>query len=221
MSKIKKNIPQKILVTAGPTREMLDPVRFLSNLSTGEMGYTLARVARKRGHEVTLISGPTALQAPRGVRFVPVLTAEGMRRACRRLFGAHDVLIMTAAVCDYTATIRQRQKIRRVRSKKIHLKRTPDIVAELAARKGRRVVIGFSLETRNWIGNAKEKLTRKKLNGIVANYYVEGKYSPFGPSKVNAALIARGNEPRILRGFSKQRLAGSILSWIGNLKKEY
>ena len=114
---------------------MLDPVRFLSNLSTGQMGYTLARIAGQKKYQVTLISGPTHLKPPRGVHFVPVLSARDLQKACHRLFPSHDVLVMTAAVCDFTPAITRSQKIRRTRTKKFVLRQTPDIVAGLAKKK--------------------------------------------------------------------------------------
>jgi len=207
-------LQKKILITAGPTREMLDPIRFLSNLSTGEMGYMLARVAQSRGYRVTLISGPTSLQPPRGVRFVSVTSAAEMKKACEKYFSTHLILVMTAAVCDFTAKLKKNQKIRRVQTKQIHLKRTADIVAGLARKKGKRIVIGFCLETQDWLNAAKRKLKRKNLDGIVANYYVKG-HNPFGPGRLTTALIDQGGQKvRMQRSLTKRQLSGRILRWI-------
>lgn len=192
---------------------MLDPVRFLSNVSTGEMGYALAKAAVGKKFKVTLISGPTALQPVRGVKFVPVISAEEMERACRKLFPKHDILIMTAAVCDFTAYEKQRHKIRRTKTKQILLKRTPDIVAGLAKRKGRRVVIGFCLETENLIKNAKRKLKSKNLDGIVANYY-RGRHIPFGNRKITVVLIDRWGRTQVLQRKSKKAVSMRLLDWM-------
>ena len=206
---------KRLLITAGPTREMLDPVRFLSNVSTGEMGYALARVARQKGYRVTLLSGPTKLHPPRGVKFVPVTSAREMQEACRLLFPRHDALVMTAAVCDFTAQKFHSQKIHRTQTKTLLLKQTPDIVAGLARRKGRRIVIGFSLETRGWLKNARRKLLRKNLDGMVANYYGRG-HVPFGPRRVRVAFIDRRRKRMIGRA-SKAQIAARLLKWMASL----
>ena len=204
---------KKILITAGPTREMLDPVRFLSNLSTGHMGYTIARVASSQKYRVTLVSGPTPLKPPAKVKFVAVVSPQEMKKACERLFPRHDVLIMTAAVCDFTPQHRHAQKIHRTKTTQLLLKRTPDIVAGLARRKGKRLVIGFSLETQNWLENAARKLRRKKLDGIVANYYTP-RHIPFGGRKINVAFLDKRGRAKLLRGQSKDQVARHLLSWI-------
>jgi phosphopantothenoylcysteine decarboxylase/phosphopantothenate--cysteine ligase len=212
MSRIKR-----ILITAGPTREMLDPVRFLSNLSTGEMGYALAREARRRNYQVTLISGPTSLQPPAGVRFVPIISAAELQKKCRKLFPKNDILIMTAAVCDFTAAHPSAQKIHRTQTKSLHLKQTQDIVAGLSKDKGRRTVIGFCLETQNWLGNAKDKIKRKNLDGIVANYYTKS-HVPFGDRKITTAFLSRSGDTLILRKQSKKQIAGNLLKWTETLE---
>lgn len=206
---------KRLLITAGPTREMLDPVRFLSNVSTGEMGYALARVARQKKYRVTLVSGPTMLRPPKGVKFVPVTSACEMQKILLRLFPHHDALIMTAAVCDFTAPKVQPHKIHRTRTRTLLLKQTPDIVARLARRKGRRIVIGFSLETEDWTANAGRKLRGKNLDGIVANYYGRG-HVPFGPRRVSVALIDRRRQ-KMLRRISKTQIAVALLRWMENL----
>lgn len=205
----------KILVTAGPTREMLDPVRFLSNLSTGEMGFTLAECAKTKGHDVTLISGPVALKAPAGVSFVSITSASDLQKACQRYFPRHDVLIMTAAVCDFTAANPSGQKIRRLKTKQFLLKQTPDIVAGLASKKGKRLVIGFCLETQDWLKNARHKLARKKLDGIVANFYT-AKHVPFGKRRITTAFLSPG-KINLLKNKSKRQVSQALLGWIESL----
>lgn len=207
---------KKILITAGPTREMLDPVRFLSNLSTGEMGYTLAKVAKSRGYQVTLISGPTAIQSPKDIRFISIISAKELKRACEKEFPKHDVLVMTAAVCDFTAASTNPQKIQRTKTKSFQLKQTPDIVASLAGKKQKRKVIGFCLETSDWLGRAKEKLKRKNLDGIVANYYRKD-HVPFGPRKINTAFL-NDHKTILLTNQSKRQISVRLLQWIEGLK---
>ena len=210
---------KKLLITAGPTREMLDPVRFLSNLSTGEMGYAIARIAREQGYDVTLISGPTMLKSPRGIRQVSVTSAAEMKRACQKFFPSQQALIMTAAVCDFTAATKHPQKIHRTKTKQLLLKQTPDIVAGLGKRKGRRVVIGFCLETQDWLENAKRKLKRKNLDGIVANYYTR-RHVPFGRRKITTAFLDQKEKVTFLRHLSKERVAVRLLNWMEGLRRE-
>jgi phosphopantothenoylcysteine decarboxylase/phosphopantothenate--cysteine ligase len=195
---------------------MLDPVRFLSNLSTGEMGYALAKAAVSRGYQVSLISGPTDLQQPRGVKFYSVISALQMKKTCAGLFPSHDGLIMTAAVCDFMPAGTCRHKIPSEKGLTLKLKRTPDILASLAKRKGRRVVIGFCLETRDLIQRATEKLIRKKLDGIVANFFGSGRV-PFGKRRVEVHLIgAKGHSLR-LADRSKDQIARELLKWMERL----
>ena len=209
---------RKILITAGPTREMLDPVRFLSNVSTGEMGYTMARVAKAAGYQVTLVSGPTHLKPPVGVRLIPILSAQEMKRACERFFPKQDALIMTAAVCDFTSTHPSAQKIRRTQTHELHLTQTPDILAGLAAKKKGQTVIGFCLETQAWLDNARRKLQRKKLDGIVANYYTRS-HIPFGDRKITTAFLAREGELKLLTKKTKKQVAQALLKWLEGLHK--
>lgn len=211
-------MPKKLLITAGPTREMLDPVRFLSNLSTGEMGYTLAQVARAKKYQVTLISGPTALKPPRNVKFIPVISAEEMKSACQKHFPRHDALVMTAAVCDFTSAEKSHHKIHRTHTKQLLLKQTPDIVAGIARKKGRRIVIGFCLETQDWLQNAVKKLKRKNLDGIVANYYNKNHY-PFGNRKITTAFIDANGRKQVLSRYSKKQIAVELLKWLENMQK--
>lgn len=163
--------PLRMLVTAGPTREYLDPVRYLSNESSGRMGFAIAQNAAGRGHRVTLVHGPVALPPPAGVRCVPVVSAADMLAACRRVWPRQDVLIMVAAVADYTpvAPLKRKRK-KSAAALRLRLKPTVDILATLArSRAPDQVAIGFALEDTNGRRNAAEKLKRKKLDAIVLN----------------------------------------------------
>jgi len=204
---------KRLLVTAGPTREMLDPVRFLSNVSTGHMGYQIARQAKRMGFQVTLISGPTNLTPPKGVRYVPVVSAEEMRRSVFRNWPRADALIMTAAVCDYTPVRFSPSKIKRVNQKIIRFKRTPDILAAVGKRKGSRMVVGFSLETESLKRNALRKLKAKNLDLIVANWYGEGN-NPFGGHATSMILMDRHGIKKRFQRMSKARIAKSLLQEI-------
>ncbi len=210
---------KKILITAGPTREMLDPVRFLTNLSTGEMGYALARVAASKGYQVSLVSGPTDLQPPKGVRFYPVVSAAQMKKICTELFPKHDGLIMTAAVCDFMPDRSERHKIVSSKGMTLRLRRTPDILASLARRKGSRIVIGFCLETRDLIRRATDKLIRKRADGIVANFYDPKRQVPFGKRRVTVHLIGPDGAVRSLVNRSKAQVAGAVLGWMQGLRR--
>ncbi len=203
---------QHILITAGPTRESLDPVRYLSNHSTGEMGYALARAARRRGSQVTLISGPVSLQAPAGACLVPVTSAADLEKKCRQFFPRCDTLLMAAAVCDFRAKTTERTKRSREEGLRLILEKTPDILASLAHRKGGRVVIGFCLETSDWIIRAKRKIVRKELDGIVANS-LSSRHNPFGAGRTSVALIDSEGNQQLLRHKTKKELAEIILDW--------
>jgi len=162
---------ETVLVTAGPTREELDPVRYLSNYSSGKMGYAIARAARRRGARVILVSGPTALAAPVGVELVPVTSALGMREAVLERLEEATVVIKAAAVADYRPTMRAEQKIKKglEGSLILPLEKNPDILAELGKLKGNRLLVGFAAETADLLENARKKLTEKNLDLIVAN----------------------------------------------------
>ena len=160
---------ERVLVTAGPNREPLDPVRFLSNRSTGKMGFALAAAAWRRGAEVTLIAGPCSLPTPHGVRRHNVVTAEEMRQAVMAEFEPVTIVLMAAAVADYRPARVAKDKIKKGGGMVLELERTTDILAELAPRKGRRIVVGFAAETAEVMANAERKLAEKDLDLIVAN----------------------------------------------------
>jgi phosphopantothenoylcysteine decarboxylase/phosphopantothenate--cysteine ligase len=164
---------EKILITAGPTREYLDPVRFISNRSSGKMGYALAKAAVNRGAEVTLVSGPSALRQPKGVHFIRVETAEDMLNAVAIELRTSTVLIMSAAVSDFMPSERSMQKMEKSDELLLHLKQTPDILAEAGGKKERPFLIGFAAETGGKIDRARKKLKEKNIDMIVYNDVTE------------------------------------------------
>ncbi len=161
---------ETIIVTAGPTCEDLDPVRFLTNRSSGKMGYALAQAAARRGASVILISGPTRLDPPQGVQFVSVRNTEQMHRAVLEHFPHATALIMAAAVADYRPVAPQTKKMKRVGGNlNLELEPTVDILADVAVGKGHRAIIGFAAETENVAEHARAKLESKQVDLIVAN----------------------------------------------------
>ena len=161
---------EKIVVTAGPTREPIDPVRFISNYSSGKMGYALSICAQRRGADVTLISGPTSLDVPAEIKFIEVSSAEEMRDAVMEEIEDATVIIKAAAVADYRPKSVSESKIKKGEgTKSLSLERTPDIISEIGDRKGGRILVGFAMETEDLIVNAMKKLKEKKMDLIVAN----------------------------------------------------
>ena len=159
------------LISAGPTREWIDPVRFLSNPSSGKMGYALARAAVDRGMQVTLVSGPTALKAPAGAEVLFVETAREMQEAMSQRFAKADLIIMSAAVSDHRPETRSKQKQKKEQMRmKLDLVANPDILMELGKqKKNGQTLVGFAAETENLLPNARRKLREKNLDWIVAN----------------------------------------------------
>ena len=161
---------QHILVTAGPTREAFDPVRFITNYSTGKMGYAVALAAKRRGAAVTLVSGPTSLPEPRGVRFVPVVSAREMRDAVMQNLKDATVVIKSAAVADYRPADFSDSKIKKTdRPLEFRLEKNPDIIREVGKVKGDRILVGFAVETDRLVEYAAKKLREKNMDLIVAN----------------------------------------------------
>ena len=160
----------RIVVTAGPTREYLDSVRFLSNPSSGKMGYAIAEAAAAMGHAVTLVSGPVELRPPPGVRTILVTTAREMAEAAKQAFRSADAAIFTAAVCDYRPKRRAARKLAKSnRPKRLELVPTEDIAAALGRIKGNRVTIAFAMEDHNGRAHAERKMRRKNCDAIVLN----------------------------------------------------
>lgn len=189
-------VEKKVLITAGPTREPLDPVRFLSNRSSGKMGYALAEEAARRGAKVTLVSGPTNLAAPPNVQRIDVTTTQEMFDVATKKSAESDIIIACAAPADYRATNVASQKIKKTSSTRLslELEATPDIIAELARRKKTgQLVIGFAAETENLLDNARHKLQSKNLDAIVAND-VSGHDTGFDSDFNRATWISRDEE---------------------------
>ena len=179
-----------LVITAGPTHEAIDPVRYIANASTGKMGYAIAREASRRGATVTLVSGPVSLAAPRGVCVVPVVSASQMRDATIAAFTNADAAICAAAVADYTPAAPADHKLKKGTDdlSTLRLVRTADILAELSHAKGDRVVVGFAAETNDLLKNARAKLERKGCDLIVAND-VSRADSTFGADTSRIALV--------------------------------
>lgn len=204
----------RVLVTAGPTREYIDPVRYISNDSSGTMGFALAAAALRRGHDVTLVHGPVTLRPVRGARAVAVVSASEMLRACRRAWRACDVLVMAAAVADYAPAHPSRTKVKQSRSQRmLELAPTVDILAALsAARRGGQKVIGFALEDRAPRRNAQEKLERKGLDAIVLN-----RPAAIGAARSRVEILERGGRWVALPMSSKAHVAARLVALIEKL----
>jgi phosphopantothenoylcysteine decarboxylase/phosphopantothenate--cysteine ligase len=166
---------EQVLITGGPTQEPIDPVRFITNRSSGKMGYALAKMARRRGAEVILITGPTSLPLPRrDIQFLPVRSAEEMRKAVFTHLEGSSVVIKAAAVSDYRPKIISQKKIKKGDSEyTLVLERTKDILGEIGKKKENRVLVGFAAETEDLISNARKKLEEKNLDFIVVNDVTE------------------------------------------------
>ena len=201
---------KNILVTAGPTRERIDPVRYLSNYSTGTFGYEIAREAARRKFSVTLVSGPTSLVPPSGVKCIAVESTMDMRKAVLAGFPKADCIIMTAAVADWRPKYSAKRKMKRVLKKTIELIENPDILAEIGLKKKDKVVVGFALETENLERNALKKLKDKNLDLIVANR-LSNEANLFGGRRIDVVAVDKfGNRTRIFNK-SKKELAKIIL----------
>ena len=209
---------KKILVSAGPTQEPLDPVRFISNPSTGKMGFALASSAMRRGGQVTIVSGPTNLSPPScfrkkagGMNFIPVRTALQMRQAILQNLRGVDVLIMAAAVSDYRPKRVSKRKIKKRRETfLLELEPNPDILYEVGRRKEGRILVGFSAETEDLVKNAKAKLRQKNLDLIVANDITQ-KGSGFGSSTNVVKIIDRDGKVESLPKMLKKEIAERVL----------
>ncbi|MBN1490742.1 MAG: phosphopantothenoylcysteine decarboxylase [Phycisphaerae bacterium] len=197
----------RILITAGPTREFFDTVRFISNPSSGKMGYALAAAAARRGHRVVLVSGPVSIAPPKGVALVRVVSAAEMAAAAKRAFRQADAGIFTAAVCDYRPQQCLARKLKKQhRARVVKLEPTEDIAMSLGQRKGCRITIGFAMEDHDARRHAADKLTRKRCDVVVLN----------GPENIGAdwaaveVLLADGEWLAPWQG-TKRQLAGRII----------
>lgn len=207
-------VGKKILVTAGPTREALDPVRYLTNHSTGKMGYAIAKVAACRGAEVTLVTGPTEIEKPRFAKVIPVETAREMFKAVTSISWEQDAIIKAAAVADYRPAEVSRDKMKKKDGElSLLLERTDDILAYLGQHKREgQFLCGFSMETQNLVENSRAKLLKKNLDMVAANSLkVEG--AGFGTDTNVVTLITKDEEMRLGK-MSKEEVADKILTKI-------
>jgi len=197
----------RLLITAGPTREYLDPVRYLSNASSGRMGCALAAAAKAAGHEVVLVLGPGAAEPPAVDELVRITSAADMFEAVLARFDGCDVFISAAAVCDYRPVVREERKIKKTgRRISVELERTADILLAMGKRRRRQVMVGFCLETEDLQRRARHKLQVKRLDFVVAN----------GPEAIDAdrqdaLLITAAGGCERLAGVTKRQLAQRIL----------
>lgn len=213
----KDMVGKKVLVTAGPTQEPVDPVRFITNHSTGKMGYAIAENCMRRGAEVTLVSGPVQIASPLCVRLIPVVTAADMASAVKECYKEQDIIIKTAAVADYRPAHPADEKVKKKDAESVlELERTEDILAYLGAhRRDGQFICGFSMETENMLENSRAKLAKKNVDMIVANNLkVAG--AGFG-TDTNVVTIITKDDNRQLELMSKSEVAASIVDEI--LKK--
>ncbi len=203
----------RILVTAGPTREPIDPVRYISNRSSGKMGYGIARAALRRGADVTLVSGPTALTPPAGAVFVPVLTAEEMREAVLQHVPGASIVIKAAAVADWRPKHVASTKIKTKQDLTIELTPNPDILAEVAGRRTGAFVVGFAAETSEVKANAKAKLLSKGIDVLVVNDVSQSGIG-FDADDNEVLLLDRWGGEHALPRMSKAAIADAILSHV-------
>jgi len=211
---------QRILVSAGPTQEAIDPVRYISNRSSGKMGYAIAEAARNRGAEVILVSGPTALTPPAGIRVVPITTAKEMAEAMSAQFGWSSVVIMAAAVADFRPVAPASQKLKKGTAAipPLELERAPDILAMLSAKRTSQILVGFAAETQHLVRHATDKLAAKGLDLIVANDVTQAG-GGFGSEQNAAVILSRTGIHHAFDLRPKSQLAHDILSTIVEFAK--
>lgn len=207
----------RILVTAGPTREFLDPVRFISNPSTGAMGYAIAAACKGRGHKVTLVTGPTHLIIPGRIKAISTVTAREMFLAVKARIKAIDCVIMAAAVSDFRPAVYHSRKIKRKEPlRNLALRENMDILQWLKRHKGNRILAGFCMETEDLLLNAQKKMREKGLDIIVSNK-IDRDLSAFGPGKTKVVIIGPGKEQQRLVSITKERIAAILLDKIERL----
>ena len=208
---------ETVLITAGPTREKIDPVRYLTNRSSGRMGYALAEAALRRGARVLLVSGPTSLTPAGGAELTPVESAEQMRQATLKLLPEATIVIKTAAVADYRPRTVAEQKIKRTGAMSLELEPTSDILAELARTKTSQIIVGFAAETENVLENARKKLMAKALDAIVVND-VSREGIGFDSDR-NAVTIITQSEVVEVPETTKWEVAQRVLDQVARLRK--
>ena len=207
----------RILITAGPTREYLDDVRFLSNASSGRMGYALAEAALAAGHAVVLVTGPVSLTPPAGCAVHPVETSQEMRDACLAVWPGCDGAIGAAAVCDYRPRVRHAGKLSKTgQPLLLDLVETPDILAELGREKGGRWIVGFALESEDGRARALRKLTAKNCDAIVLN-----RPTAIGSDSNAVELLAPDGSTIATWQTSKAEIARKLIAWIGQMSSSH
>ncbi|MGD0843513.1 MAG: bifunctional phosphopantothenoylcysteine decarboxylase/phosphopantothenate--cysteine ligase CoaBC [Geobacteraceae bacterium] len=212
---------ERVLVTAGPTREEIDPVRFISNHSSGKMGYAIARAARRRGAEVTLVTGPTSLDEPYGVAVKQVVSACEMREAVLARATGSTIIIKAAAVADFRPAVRADVKIKKATgAKSVELVRNPDILKELGRIEGERLLVGFAAETGDLLKNAAKKLVGKNLDMVVAND-ISQSGAGFDVDTNIVKLLFRGGRVEELPILGKDELADVILDRVVEMKVKW
>ncbi|HSA62771.1 MAG TPA: bifunctional phosphopantothenoylcysteine decarboxylase/phosphopantothenate--cysteine ligase CoaBC [Nitrospiraceae bacterium] len=211
---------QRVLVSAGPTQEAIDPVRFISNRSSGKMGYAIAEAARDRGAQVVLVTGPTAIAPPTGVQVVSVTTAKEMADALCRHFASATVVIMAAAVADFRPKEQSAQKLKKRdrAALSLELEAAPDILAMLSAQRTTQLLVGFAAETEHLISHAKDKLVGKGLDLIVAND-VTKEGAGFGSDDNSVVILSRTGEQKEFDLLPKRQLADEILTAVQHLRQ--
>jgi len=205
-----------VLITAGPTREFIDPVRYLSNPATGRLGYLIARRALRKGHRVILVSGPTCLKVPKGLTYIPVTTARQMQQCILQYLPQADALVMTAAVSDWRPACTRRKKIKRKRAWELPLIPNPDILKSVKKRKRPgQLVVGFALETDAPKKHGLRKLKEKGMDLIVVDSpEFFGKENPQSP----VLAISATGETVGWQGISKEKLASFIVSFLEQMQ---
>lgn len=205
------------LITAGPTYEPIDPVRFITNRSKGTMGYAIAEEAVKRNYNVILISGPVNLKPPPKAKFICAETALDMKQMALKEFGKADCVIMAAAVSDFRVKKASHSKIKKKGKYVLTLVENPDILKSFP-KDSKKVLVGFALETGHLLENAKEKLYSKNLDLLIANK-IDKKNTPFGDGRKDVVLLRKGQEPIYIKNRTKQKIAASILDAVGDIMK--
>jgi phosphopantothenoylcysteine decarboxylase / phosphopantothenate---cysteine ligase len=206
----------RFVVTAGPTREAIDPVRFISNRSSGKMGYAIAEAALASGHEVTLISGPASIAPPRGAKNVSIITSDELHEAVHRAVRKCDVLVMSAAVSDYKPAAPSARKLKKLKSSfALRLIPTRDVLASLPKRR-RYLVVGFAAETHDLEINAQKKLRAKNCDAIVAND-VSGTATGMESDENEVTIFLRNGETKKIARASKKNIARELVKIIAKM----
>ncbi|MCI1920348.1 MAG: bifunctional phosphopantothenoylcysteine decarboxylase/phosphopantothenate--cysteine ligase CoaBC [Liquorilactobacillus nagelii] len=214
-------VGKKVLVSAGSTVEPLDPVRYLSNNSTGKMGFAIAKIAQQRGAEVTLVAGPNQLELPNRINYQPIKTAQQMEQKMLEFYQQADFVIMAAAVADFRPAKTAEQKIKKQGLDQLTLRlvRNPDILAELGRKKQKQLLVGFAAETQELLHNATQKMQQKKVDLLVAND-VSRHDIGFGTSQNEVVFLQPDVAPELLSKRSKEKIADKIFDLLMDLNRQ-